>query len=61
MIPCELAVAEVKGSWNLVQRDYNDAGGSGRGRVYRSEDGANRVNSGVCLTSACGDVVGPGV
>ena len=27
----------------------------------RAGDGANRVNAGVCLTSICGDVVGPGV
>ena len=35
MIPSALAAAEVKGSWILVQRYYNDAGGAGRGSVYR--------------------------
>ena len=57
VIPNVLAAAEVQGSSILV----NDVGGAGIARVDRAGDGANRVNAGVCLTSICGDVVGPGV
>ena len=61
VIPNALASAEVKRSWILVHRYCSHAGGAGRGSVYRAGDSANRVNAGVRLTSACGDVVGPGV